>query len=67
MHVRVARTPQALGELGVILARQTQLLGMPVRQRARQRFPNVAEQDDALEVPLQKSEELHELSVIVTE
>ena len=44
---------------------ERQLLTRAAQAARLQRFPNVPEQDDALEVPLQKREEAQELAVIV--
>jgi hypothetical protein len=64
VNVPILRPFEALGDLRVSGAGCSQFSG-GVAPTHRQRFPNVAEQDDAFEVSFQEAKKPHELSVVV--
>src|SRR3954468_12198987 len=67
VDVEILLATKARGEFGVCRFGGVELAGLIARQRSRQRFPNVAEQYDVLEIDLEKREEAQEVGVVVAE
>jgi hypothetical protein len=65
VHVGITRPFEATRDLRVSRASTPQLSGRIPRQASGQRFPDVTEQHDSFEVPLEEGQKAQELTVVV--
>src|SRR6478735_7248709 len=65
VHVQVVAALEARGNFRVRLSCEAKLLRRITRQRTRQRFPDVAQEHDFLEVFLEKGQEFEKFPVVV--
>jgi hypothetical protein len=67
VHVGVPRRAEALRDLRMALPRAPELLLGAAGDASGQGFPDVPQQHDLLEVPLEEFQKAHELGIVVAE
>jgi hypothetical protein len=67
VHLQVFRVAEALRELAVRVLRGLELTRLVAHEGTRERFPDVAEQNDELEVVFEEIQKPQKLGVVVAE